>query len=66
MNTLDCSPDRLIPLEEAMRITGMGRSSLYERLGKDFTVVKLGRRTLLSANEAHKFVAKKLEAARNA
>ena len=65
MITVEQSPDRLISLEEAGRITGLGRSSIYQRLGIDFTAVKLGQRTLLSANEAHKFVADKLQAARN-
>ena len=65
MSTLEQSRDRLISLEEAGRITGLGRSSLYERLGKDFTAVKLGRRTLLSEDEAYSFVQGKLEAARN-
>ena len=66
MMTLEQYRDRLISMEEAGRITGLGRSSLYERLGKDFTVVKLGRRTLLSEAQAYQFVQDRLEAARNA
>lgn len=57
--------DRLIPLSERSRITGEGRSTLYERIkAKEVTVVKLGRRTMVSEADAYAFVQAKLQAAR--
>ena len=59
--------DRLIDLSERARITGEGRSTIYERIkAREVTVVKLGRRTLFSEAEAYEFVKAKLEAARAA
>lgn len=57
--------DRLISIDERCKITGEGRSTLYERMKrKELTVVKLGRRTLLSELESYSFVQQQLEAAR--
>lgn len=57
--------DRLIPLAERSAITGEGRSTIYERMKRrELTVVKLGRRTLLSEAEAYAFVQERLQAAR--
>lgn len=57
--------DRLIDVAERCRITGEGRSTLYERIKRgEVTVVKLGRRTLFSEQEAFAFVQSQLEAAR--
>jgi predicted DNA-binding transcriptional regulator AlpA len=61
----DTKRDRLIDLSERCRITGEGRSTLYERMKRqEVTVVKLGRRTLFSEAEAYAFVQQQLEAAR--
>ena len=64
MKIVETGRDRLISLEEAGRITGLGRSSLYERLGKDFVAVKVGRRRLFSEQECFAFVQERLQEAR--
>jgi predicted DNA-binding transcriptional regulator AlpA len=67
MTTAVADRDRLIDLNERSRITGEGRSTIYERIkAREVTVVKLGRRTLFSEAEAYAFVKAKLEAARSA
>ena len=59
--------DRLISLAERSRITGEGRSTIYERIkARQITVVKDGRRTLFSEAEAYAWVESKLAAARRA
>lgn len=63
--TVTDSRDRLVTVDEACRICGLGRSALYERLkANELTVVKLGRRTLFSEQECFSFVQAKLAAAR--
>ena len=63
--TTDGSRDRLIDIGERTHITGEGRSTIYERMKRrELTVVKLGRRTLLSEAEAYAFVQDRLQAAR--
>ena len=57
--------DRLIPIAERSRITGEGRSTIYERMkAGQITVVKDGRRTLFSEAEAYAHVQAKLATAR--
>lgn len=57
--------DRLISLADRSRITGEGRSTIYERIkARQITVVKDGWRTLLSEAEAYAWVQAKLAAAR--
>lgn len=57
--------DRLVPIDEACHITGLGRSAFYERLkAAELTPVKLGRRTLVSEQECFAFVQAKLAEAR--
>lgn len=59
------SRDRLVSVDEACRICGLGRSALYERMKtRELTVVKLGRRTLFSEQECFAFVQAKLDEAR--
>jgi excisionase family DNA binding protein len=59
------SRDRLVSVDEACRICGLGRSALYERLkANELTVVKLGRRTLFSEQECFAFVQARLDEAR--
>lgn len=59
------SRDRLVSIDEGCNITGLGRSALYERLkANELTVVKLGRRTMLSEQECFAFVQAKLDEAR--
>lgn len=63
--TMQESRDRLVPIDEACRITGLGRSAFYERLKTaEITPVKLGRRTLVSEQECFAFVSAKLAEAR--
>ena len=57
--------DRLIPIAERSRITGEGRSTIYERMkAGQITVVKDGSRTLFSEADAYAHVQAKLAAAR--
>ncbi len=57
--------DRLINLAERSRITGESRSTIYERIARrEITVVKRGRRTLLSEKEAYDEVLARLATAR--
>jgi excisionase family DNA binding protein len=43
---------------EAARVAGIGRSTIYEMLASgDLTAVKLGRRTLIPADELRRFIA---------
>lgn len=59
--------DRLIGLAERGHITGESRSTIYERISRgEITVVKRGRRTLLSEAEAYGDVQDRLAVARQA
>ncbi len=55
--------DRLVSVAEFMAITGLGRSSLYNRMAEgEIRPVKVGRRTLFSEAEAYAFVQRQLAA----
>jgi excisionase family DNA binding protein len=54
MTTARENPDRLEPLaytvDEAVRVSGLGRTTLYRLAGeKRITIKKIGRRTLITA-----------------
>jgi excisionase family DNA binding protein len=55
---------RLIDVEEAGHITGLKRSSIYEKIkAGEFRAVKLGRLTRLSEAEVCAWVQSKIDAA---
>ena len=59
----DIQRDRLIDMGQFMEITGLGRSSLYNRMAAgEIVPVKAGRRTLFSEVEAYAFVQAQLAA----
>ncbi len=48
---------RLLSVNEALHILGMGRTSFYAKLNAgELKALKIGRRTLVSENEILKFV----------
>jgi excisionase family DNA binding protein len=53
--------DRLVTVDEACRVVGLGRSALYDRIASnDLRPVKVGRRTLFSQRELQAWIAARL------
>lgn len=60
-------PNRLIALPEFSRITGEGRSSVYQAIARgEILAVKVGRMTRFSELDAYRRVQERIEAARAA
>lgn len=52
------APDRLYSIGETGAMLGLGRSKLYALIGQgDLAVIKVGRRTLVSAGAVRDFIA---------
>jgi excisionase family DNA binding protein len=53
-----------VPIQEACRLIGCGRSKFYQIINENgIPVIKLGRRTLVPVSALRAFVTSKLEAA---
>ncbi len=60
-------PNRLIPLPEFSRITGEGRSTIYQAIQRgEILAVKVGRMTRFSELDAYRRVEARIAAARAA
>jgi len=58
--------DRLLhPIPDAVRVLGIGRSTLYELIATgEIEVIKIGRRTLIAHDELERYVKRLTEESR--
>ena len=59
--SLDPKPDRItVRIKEACRITGIGRSKLYELIAEgEIGIIKVGVMTLVPVSELERFVGRR-------